>query len=263
MTTPLLPHPLRAVRRVTGAPGLVVVLCALQLALAWALAQPIAAATRATMRNHLWADADRLLAALAELVSAHPAVAATVATAALLSAALGAALALLVRGGVLRRLAGPCSAGEIAQASVAHLPVLALLGLYGLVLRLALAFVAHAVAGTHALAELAVLALLMTFATCAGDLAAYRRVVRGDRCVHPREYLRACLDLLHSPRLWLASAAASLARWAVAAAIVLVAVHGFATAWSPWAARALACLAVVLSLWRAALVVDAGGDARS
>lgn len=263
MTTPLSPRPLRAVRRVTGAPGLVLALCALQLIVAWALSQPIAAAARATMRNYLWPDPARLLAALAELISDHPAVAAAMVSAAVISAALGAALALLVRGGVLRRLAGPCSAGEIAQASVTHLPVLALIGLYGLVLRIILAFVAHALAGSHALAELAALAVLLTFATCAGDLAAYRRVVRGERGVHPREYLRACLDLLHSPRLWLASAALTLARWALAFTIVLVAVHGLGAAWSPWAARALACVAVFLSLWRAAVVVEAGSDARS
>jgi hypothetical protein len=259
VSAPLRPRPLQALRRVAGAPGLWLALCALQLAVAWSLAQPVAAAARAAMKNNLWAHPDRLLGALAELLSDHPAVAAALASAVVFSAVVGAGLALLVRGGVLRRLAGPCGPGEIARASLAHLPVLALIGVYGLVLRLVLVFVAHALAGSHALAELLALAALLSFATCTGDLASCRRVVGVERGVHPREYLRACLDVAHSPLLWLASAALTLARWAVAGAIVLVAVHGLGAAWSPWAARGLACLAVLLALWRAAVVVEAEG----
>lgn len=257
MTAPLRPRPLRALRRAAGAPGLWLALCGLQLAVAWSFAQPIAAAARAAMKSGVWTQPDRLIAALAELVSDHPAVAVALSSAAISSAIVGAGLALVVRGGVFQRLAGPCGPAEIARACVAHLPVLALIGLYGLVLRLALAFVAHALAGAHALAELLVLAALLTFATCSGDLASSRRVVRGERGVHPREYLRACLDVARSPLVWLASGALTLARWAVAGAIVLVAVHGLGAAWSPWAARALACVAVFLALWRASVVIEA------
>ena len=122
---------------------------------------------------------------------------------------------------------------------------------------LILAFVAHSLAGAHPRAELLVLALLLTFATCTGDLASARRVVGGDRGVHPREYLRACLTVARSPRLWLTSGLLSLARWALAFGIILVAVHGLGAAWSPWAARGLACVAVFLALWRSAVAVEA------
>src|SRR5690606_12331041 len=111
----------------------------------------------------------RLLAAFVELVAAHPDVAAVVTAAAITSAAFGAAIALLVRGGVLARLAGPSAGGawaEFGRACLGHLPVLALIALYGLLLRLALTFVAHALAGSNILAELIALALLLTFATC-------------------------------------------------------------------------------------------------
>ncbi len=73
--------------------------------------------------------------------------------------------------------------------------MLALIGLYGLVLRLVLSFVTNALAASHALVELVVLILVLTFATCVGDLAAARRVLRGERGVHPREYVRACVDV--------------------------------------------------------------------
>jgi len=135
--------------------------------------------------------------------------------------------------------------------------VLALLGLYGLCLRLALTLVVRALAAGNPLFELLLLGLLLTFAACAGDLAAARRVLHGQRGVDPREYLHTCLDVLRRPRLWLASGALSLARWAVAGLVIVVAVHGVGEAWSTWAARALACVAVFLALWRNAVAVAA------
>jgi hypothetical protein len=253
----------RSLRRVLRVPGLWLGLCALQLGLAWALAQPIAGAVRTAMGSRVWVHPDRLIAALAELLAQSPAIVAVFAAAIIASAVFGAALALVVRGGVLLRLHDASDPGtrawaEFGRACLGNLPVLALIGLYGLVLRVILSFVANALAGSHALAELVVLVLLLTFATCAGDLAASRRVLHGERGVHPREYLRACLDVAKSPRLWAASGALSLARWAVAGAIVVVAVHGVGLAWSPWAARGLACVAVFLALWRVAVVVEAG-----
>lgn len=255
---------MKSLRRVLRVPALWLGLCALHLGAAWLLARPIAAAVAAAMGNHVWGHPDRLLAALAELFGASPAIVAVAASAAIASAAFGAGLALLVRGGVFQRLGDPAPAGawaEFGRASLGHLPVLALIGLYGLVLRLALSFVANAVAGAHALVELIALGLLLTFAACAGDLAAARRVLHGQRGVHPREYLRACLDVARRPRLWLASGALTLARWAVAGAVIVVAVHGVGEAWSIWSARALACVAVFLALWRSAVAVEASQSA--
>lgn len=248
---------MNALRRVVRAPLLWLGLCALHMGLAWSLAQPVQAAARAALQNKVWPYPDRLLAGLAELFQTHPSVAAALAVAASASALLGAAIALLVQGGVIQRLGAPTPAPDVARACVAHLPALAAIAVYGLLLRLALSFVVFMLAGANLLAELLLLALLMTFATCSGDLAAARRVVRGDRGLHPREYLAACADVARSPRLWLASGALTLARWAVAAAIVVAAIHGLGAAWTPWAARALACVAVFLALWRTAVAVEA------
>lgn len=253
---------MNALRRVLRVPGLWLGLCALQLGIAWLLAQPVAAAVRTAMGARVWTHPDRLIAAFAELLGQSPAIVAVFVAAAAASAALGAGLALLVRGGVLLRLHDASDRGtrawaEFGRASLGNLPVLALIGLYGVLLRLALTFVANALSGSHALVELVVLVVLLTFATCAGDLAAARRVLHGERGVHPRDYLRACVDVARTPRLWLASGALSLTRWAVAAAIVLVAVHGVGEAWSSWAARGLACVAVFLALWRVAVAVEA------
>lgn len=258
---------MNALRRVVGAPLLWLGLCALHLGLAWSLAQPVEAAARAALQNHVWPHPDRLLAGLAELFQAHPSVAAALAVAATASALLGGATSLLVQGGVIQRLAAPTSAPDVARACVAHLPALAVIAVYGLLLRILLSFFLYGLLlrpllgslsdGARLVAELLTLALLLTFATCAGDLAAARRVVRGDRGLHPREYLAACADLRKLPRLWLASSGLTLARWAVAAAIIVVAVHGLGEAWSTWAARGLACVAVFLALWRTAVAVEA------
>ncbi|MDC0716327.1 hypothetical protein [Nannocystis bainbridge] len=253
---------MNALRRVLRVPGLWLGLCALQLGLAWGLAQPVAGAVRAAMGGRVWTDPHRLIAALAELLVQNPAILTVFVAAAITSGLLGAAIALLVRGGVLLRLGDASDRGtrawaEFGRASLGNLPVLALIGLYGLVLRVVLSFVANALAGAHALVELVVLVLLLTFATCAGDLAAARRVLRGERGVHPREYLRACADVARSPRLWLASGALTLARWAIAGAIVVIAVHGSGEAWASWSARGLACVAVFLALWRVAVAVEA------
>ncbi|MBZ5715056.1 hypothetical protein [Nannocystis pusilla] len=253
---------MNSLRRVTRVPGLWLGLCALQLGLAWCLAQPVGAAVRTAMNGRVWTHPDRLIAALAELLGQSPAIVAVFVAATVASGLLGAALALLVRGGVLLRLhdagaLGTSAWAEFGRASLGNLPVLALIGLYGVVLRLILTFVANALSGSHAVVELVVLIVLLTFATCAGDLAAARRVLHGERGVHPREYLRACVDVARSPRLWLASGALSLTRWAVAGAIILVAVHGVGEAWSSWAARGLACVAMFLALWRVAVAVEA------
>lgn len=247
---------MKSLRRVLRAPWLWLGLCGLQLGLAWALARPIAAATRAALGHGVWPYPDRLLGAAAELFTDQPAIGALLVVTASASAILGAVLSLLLGGGVLHRLSAPCSAPDVARACASHLPALALIGLYGLVLRLLLAFGAHALAGSRVLAELAALALILTFATCTGDLASARRVVRGDRGLHPREYLRACASAARSPRLWLASAALSLLRWAILAGLLLVAVHGLGAPGSIWAARGLACLACFVGLWRLAVAVE-------
>jgi hypothetical protein len=252
-----------ALRRAARAPLLWLGLCLLHLGLAWSLAQPVEAAARASLQNHVWPWPDRLLAGLAELFQAHPSVAAALAVAATASALLGGVLALLVQGGVIQRLHSAGDRGsatpapDVARACALHLPALAAIAAYGLLLRLALSFVVFMLAGASVVAELTLLVLMLTFATCSGDLAAARRVVRGDRGLHPREYLAACADVARTPRLWLASGALTLARWAVAAAIVLVAIHGLGAAWSVWAARALACVTVFLALWRTAVAVEA------
>lgn len=247
---------MNALRRALGAPLLWLGLCALQLGLAWALAAPVRAAVRAAMGGYHWPFPDRLVAALIELFSVHPTIAAALTVAQIASLVLGGLLALLLGGGVVHRLAGARGAPEFARACVAHLPALAAIAGYGLLLRLVLLWFTHALVGAHVLAELLALVLVLSFATCAGDLAAARRVVRGDRGLHPREYLRACADAARAPRLWLASGALGLARWAVAAAIVVAAVHGIGEPWALWTARGLACLAVFLSLWRIALAVE-------
>ncbi len=253
---------MRSLRRVRSAPLLCVGLAAAYMGLAWALATPVLIAVRAAMQNHAWPYPDRLIPALVELLGLHPSVAAAITVAEVAAIIFGGALSLSLGGGILARLAGPLRAPDFARAAVLHLPALAAIAVYGVLLRVLLLLAIHPLVGAHPRLELLLVAPVLAIATCIGDVAAARRVVRGDRGLHPREYIQACRDTLRSPKLWLGSGALSLARWAIAVTIVLVALHGIGTSWQVWAARGLAAVSVALSLWRMALAVEFTAPAR-
>ena len=244
-----------ALRRVLRAPWLWLTLGALQLALAAGLAAPLRAVLRVTMGPFTIGDERHVLAALLELVTVHPAIVATFATTLAASALLGLLLSPLLSGAVITRLAGPASVGEQARAAATHYPAALVIGLYGLLLRLLLALVAVALGSLHPSLQVLALVASLTLSALAVDLARARTVLDGARGLHPRTFLRA-IAAASQPTLWLRSGLLTALQWAVTLAILVAAVHGIGSAWSPWLVRGLALLGTFFALWRVAVAVD-------
>lgn len=246
---------LPALRRVWSAPWLWLGIGMAQLALAAALAVPLRVVLRAAMGPFTITGEARLLGAMAELVTRHPTVVAALLTALAGAAALAALLAPLFAGAAIRRLAGPCPKGEQARATVLHYPAALVIGLYGLVLRVLLAFIAAALGTVHPGLQLAALIAALSFTALVVDLARARVVLAGARGLHPRTFIRAMASAFR-PALWLRSGLLSGLHWLLTLGMLLTAVHGLDTAWSPWALRGLALLATFIALWRLAVAVE-------
>jgi hypothetical protein len=247
---------LPALRRVWSAPWLWLGIGMVQLALAAALSVPMRAVLRAAMGPFTITGESRLFGALAELVTRHPTIVAALVTALVGAAALAALLAPLFAGAAIRRLAGPCAKGEQARATVQHYPAALVIGLYGLVLRVLLGFIAAALGTVHQSLQLVALIFLLSFTAVVVDLARVRVVLEGARGLHPRTFVRALITVTRTPGLWLRSGLIGLLHWSLALAMMLAAVHGLDTAWSPWAVRGLALLATFVALWRLAVAVE-------
>lgn len=245
-----------ALRRVLAAPWLWLAIGALQLAIAAAATMPVRAVLRAAMGPFMLADEGKVLTTLLELVTAHPGVAAAFMAALVTSAALGLLLAPLLAGGVICRLDGRRGVGELARASVVYFPAMLVIGLYGLVLRLLLGLIAAALGTIHPTLQIVGVAVSLCFAALVVDLARARTVLDGARGLHPRTFIRALVSAAASPALCLKSGLLTALSWGFTLVILIVAVHGIASAWSPWAVRGLALLATFASLWRVAVAVE-------
>lgn len=244
---------MNSLRLVLSARWLWLALGLLQLGLAASFAAPVRAVLRAAMGPFTIGDEAQVLGPLFELIAHHPSVSAAMLASLALSGGFALLLTPLLAGAVISRLAGPCSVGEQARASFTHYPAALVIGLYGLLLRLLLALVAAALGTLNATLQVITIAASLGLAALVVDLARARVVLTGVSGYHPRTFLRALTSV--TPGLWLRSTALSAAQWAVACAILLVAVHGMATAWSLWAARGLTLLATGFALWRIAVAV--------
>lgn len=245
-----------ALRRVWSAPWLWLGIGMAQLALAAALAVPLRAVLRSAMGPYTVLGESRLFGALAELVSRNPTIVAALVSALAASAALAVLLAPLFAGASIIRLGGPCAKGEQARACVMHYPAALVIGLYGLILRALLAFVAAALGTLHSSLQLVALVLALSFTTLVVDLARVRVVLDGARGLHPRTFIRAIVTAAREPRLWARSGLLGLLHMGFMFAMLLTAVHGLDTAWSSWVVRGLALLATFVALWRLAVTVQ-------
>lgn len=248
--------PFAALRRVLGAPWLVLTLAAIHLAIAAAVAAPIRAVTGAAMGPYFHEDPHRLLGALFELLSLQRGTGMAVVAAVVVSAALAALIGPLLAGAAIQRLASPCPPYEQARAAVRFYPAALAIGVYGVLLRLVLLLVASALGAVHDTVLLILYVVALTYASATVDLARARVVLTGARPFHPRTILRAAHTVAHDPRLWLRSTGLSLLSVALSAAILLVTLHGLATDWAPWAARGLAVVATFVAVWRLAVAVE-------
>ncbi|MBL9106318.1 MAG: hypothetical protein JNL82_35675 [Myxococcales bacterium] len=254
-----------ALRRVLAAPWLVLALAATHLAVAAAVAAPVRLVVGASMGPYFHDEPRRLLAPLFELLSLQRGAGAAVVAAVAAAAALAALLGPLLAGAAIQRLGGldrsaRPTALEVVRAAVRFYPSALVIAIYGLVLRVVLLLVASALGSIHPTVQLGLSVLVLAHATASVDLARSRVVLAGARPFHPRTLLRAAATVAQEPRLLFGSAALSLLALAVSAAIVLVSVHGLATAWAPWAARGLAVLGTFVAVWRLAVAVQYAGD---
>ncbi len=244
-----------ALHRVLRAPWLGLVLGATQLLLAFAFAAPIRAVMRVAVGPFMIGDEGRVLAPLLGLVTDNPTVAAAFFASLAASAVLALVLAPLLAGAAIVRLAGPASVGEQARAACTHYPASLVIGLYGLLLRVLLAFVAAALASLHPVLQTIALVASLTVTNVAVDLARARTILDGARGLHPRTFLHA-LTCASKSTLWLRSGLLSAVQAALLFAILLVAIHGMATTWAPWVIRGIALLGTFVALWRIAVAVE-------
>lgn len=246
---------LPALRRAWSARWLWLGLGGLQLALAAALAAPLRVVARAAMGPFTISGEDRLLAALIELTTHNEAIVSALIATLAAAGVLALVLAPLLAGAVVSRLAGPCGVGEQARAAAVHFPAALVIGIYGLVLRALLAFVAAALGTLHPALQLVALVAALTFSALAVDLARARVVLDGARGLHPRTFVRAVAAAAR-PGLWLRSGLLTALHWGVSLGVLLAAVHGLGEGWSPWLVRGLALLATFVALWRIAVAVE-------
>lgn len=249
-------RPLAGLRRALAAPWLILGLGALHLVIAAAAASPVRAAFRAAMGPYFHEGANRMLGPLLELMGMQRAAPASLVSALVVTAVVAAVFGPLLAGAAIQRLAGPCKVAEQARAAVAHYPAFLVIGIYGLVLRALLLLLAAALGGIHVVVQLVMTVAVLTYAAAVVDLTRARVGLAEARGLHPRTLLRAAMVVAQEPQLWLRSAALTLLHTAVAAAIVLVALHGFGAAWSPWAVRGLGFVATFLALARLAVAVE-------
>lgn len=246
---------MNALRRVLRAPWLWLSIAAVQLLLAASLAAPLRAVVRVAMGPYTIGDEAQILGPVLELIRVQPAVIATLVTTLAASVALGLLLSPLLAGAMIVRLAGPATVGEQAHAACTHFPAALVIGIYGLILRGLLALIAAALGTLHPALQILALIASLTLCALAVDLARARVVLDNARGLHPRTFLRAVVSAAQ-PALWLRSGLLTASQAALTLAIVVAAVHGVGTAWSPWLARALAVLATFAALWRVAVAVD-------
>lgn len=244
-----------ALRRVWTAPWLWLSLGLLQLALAVAVAAPLRAVLRAAMGPFTISGESRLLAALLELTTHNDAIVAALLSVLAGAALLAAVLAPLLSGAVVTRLAGPAPVGEQARASAIHCPAALVIGIYGLILRALLAFVAAALGTIHPTLQIVALVAALTLSALAVDLARARVVLTGARGLHPRTFVRAVATAAR-PRLWLRSGLMTALQWGLGLGMLLTAVHGLEQPWTPWLVRGLALVATFVALGRIAVAVE-------
>lgn len=257
---------MRALRRVSGAAGLVLTVVAVQLALSAGVGAAVRAGVGAAMGEWTILADGHLIYGVFELLVEHPGQLAAARQLLAGSAVLALAVWTLLAAGILRRLDGPAPAAEVAAAAVRSFPGVLVVSLWHLIPRAVLLAAAGALTARLLRAEawgllgLALTVAVAGYANCALDLSRAAVVLHGAPRFHPRTALRGFLRAARRPGVLLPSMLLSAGQWLALAAIVAVAVAGLGTPWAIWLARALAILGVVLGLTRMAVAVEAGPE---
>lgn len=248
-----------ALRRVTRAPGLLVALWLIQLAVAAAVGFELRQSVGAALGGFAVLADGRLLFNLIDLLGDHPTIGRQLVTSSMGTAVVGVVLWTTLSGGIITRLATATSWQATAAASVRWLPAMIVTSLWHLLLRAVLVGVVVGV--TYAAPRLVAVPLIALFAmisTCALDIARVHVVLHGARSFHIKTAFGGFVAAFRNPVLLAKSVALNLGQHACLAAILGIAAFGLGANGTMLAIRPLALVSLLLGLWRIGVVVSAG-----
>lgn len=247
-----------ALRRVASAPWLVLALWAGQIAVALVFGSVLASLVAAAMSPFAALDDGYVFGAVVELLSLHPSVGAAVLAGLATGALVGVLGWTLAAGFVIGRLGG-VRRDELGPRWISTLPGVFVTSLWHLAIRGALLFaVALAVAPLPRLVGMLVFAIVLAVSTLALDLARVQIVLHGAPSFHVRTAANAYAQALRQWPLLARILGPWMLQMMTVGASVWLALASLGGESHLWAVRALSLCAVVLGLWRVALVVEAG-----
>ncbi|HFE46239.1 MAG TPA: hypothetical protein ENJ18_12210, partial [Nannocystis exedens] len=175
-----------ALSRVLRAPGLWALLVIVQLLIAKVAALPLTLMIAKAMKPFSIERVGGLLPPLGELLIGETSLVIALAAALVVSAAASAGLWVLFGGGIVWRLHRAGSAAETCAAAIRHLPSMAVLSIYNLIVRAVLLVALGLLGlGSGPLRWLAIF-LIWSLTAVALDLARSEVVLRGIKAFHPR-----------------------------------------------------------------------------
>jgi len=255
-----------ALGRVLRAPGLWAGLAIVHLVLAKIAALPLVLMIAAALKPFAIERVGGLLPLLAELFIANKPLVVALVAALVTSAVLSTLLWVLLGGGIVWRLHRQGSAAETFAAAVRHLPSMAVLTIYCVIVRVLLVLAFGLVGLTSGSWRWLAIVLVWSLTSVALDLARSEVVLKGTKAFHPRTLARAFVFAFSHPRVWLASGLLTLVGLSISLGILAIASRTFGDAGlALYGVRGLAVLGVGVSLWRIAIAVRAteeslGGD---
>ncbi len=247
---------MNALRSVWRIPGVIAGLWITQVVITALFGATVASAVRVALARFSIPSDGHLLAYIAQLLAAHPAVAASIGTAVVGSAVMGLVLWTLVSGGIIARLAGQPGFWVVCGR---WLPAMAVTSLWHFLLRAALlgigvlcfGFLPRSVA-------IPILVGALAFFSCALDIARTHVVLHRARPFHIHTAAQGLVQAILHPRILLQSVGLSLVQWAFAGGALYVAMAGMDDGSGVIGARLLALGALLAGLSRLAVVVGAG-----
>ncbi len=255
---------IQAVARVARAPGLIIGVVALHLALAAWIGFSTRSVLESNMGRYALIDNQKLWFTLIELVGGAPGLLKPTGHMITGSALFGLAFWTLLAAGILHRLRSPTPLPRLAAAAVRGVPGVVVVTIWHLLIRAVLLGVTAAAVkpllkdDSWGPAGVLILGLVFALCTCALDLARCDVVLHGARRFHVKTAWRGVLHALRRPTVLALSVLLSFGQWACVAAVVLTAFVGLHDEPATWLARALAILGLLLGLTRLAVAVEAG-----
>ncbi|MCP3959495.1 MAG: hypothetical protein GY719_16735 [bacterium] len=255
-----------ALRRVLRAPGLIVLVVAIQLVVALILGSGVRAAVGASLVPYSLATDGHLLGATFELFGDHPGLPVGFRQVAVGSSAIALVLWILLAAPVIHRLRSKTPAARLAALAFSQLPAIGVTTLWHLALRIVLLAALGLLTaplldhGAWGLLGVAATAVALAISTCALDLARCHVVLHGARGFHYSTALRAYREAVRRPAVLVPSMLLSFGQWTCVAGAVAVAMVMAGAGGTIWLVRGLAVLGVVLGLTRVAVAVEAGFD---